>query len=63
MQQCRYSLGDANKDGKVTIADVNLIYNYVSNPKTTIDITLADMDMNGRVNGNDAALLRNRYGI
>lgn len=63
MQQCRYSLGDANKDGKVTIADVNLIYSYVSNPKTTIDITLADMDMNGRVNGNDAALLRNRYGI
>lgn len=49
-----YILGDVNKDGIITIADVTLIQQFVADKNVEIDTVLADVNLDGIVSVKDA---------
>ena len=52
-------VGDLNKDGKITIADIVLLQKFLVNEDVEIaDKTAADVDKNGKVNIFDAIKLK-----
>lgn len=56
------SLGDANSDGVVNIADAVLVVNhYLGTSDTSIDISAADANEDGVVNVQDAITITNMY--
>lgn len=54
--------GDANKDGKVTVADANIVINYAVNKvEEGVDLDAADMDLDGNVTEADAKAITEKY--
>ena len=52
--------GDANSDGFVNIADINVVANYILHNETSqINITQADVANNGKINVNDLVGIAN----
>jgi len=54
----RYTLGDANEDGKINILDASLIVDYVLTPASVvINLLAADINGDGKVNILDASAI------
>ena len=54
-----YSVGDVNKDGKITIADVTALVNIILGKTTTYDERLADVNKDNKVTIADVTALVN----
>jgi hypothetical protein len=54
-----YSVGDVNKDGKITIADVTALVNIILGKTTTYDERLADVNDDKKVTIADVTALVN----
>lgn len=50
-------LGDANRDGRITVVDLNLLYNHLMSPeKSTVRPKVIDMDGDGNISVTDLNL-------
>lgn len=47
-------LGDINSDGKVTLADANLLVNYLLGTASDVNLTWADVNLDGKIDMQDA---------
>lgn len=54
------SIGDANKDGKLTAADALVIRRHISGQDVEISADNADVDKNGKVTTSDALMIRKK---
>ena len=55
--QSDYQKGDLNKDNKVNVADVGLLYAYILGKSTTLAATECDLNNDGSVNTGDVGKL------